>query len=171
MNKRTILVTAAVGVSILTAAMGFIAYDSVRSQSTENVVRISDARREALQLVALCNNPEGLKIQIAESTSKFGFLIASDRAKARAALVDNVIPVIDSRELACTSAQRDLTEVKRHLKTQDVFVDDSAPRVDAMVAKLAKAKAAATDLLAGFDRNAGTDELVAKLAPLRTAMD
>ena len=171
MTKRTIIVTIAVGVSVLISAMGFIAYNSVTSQTTEDVVKVSDARREARQLVALCDNVDGVKIQIAEGTSKFEIYIANDPKEGRKTLVDIVMPVIDSRDLACTSAQHDLVEVKQHLKVADKFVDDATPKVDAMVARLAKAKAAATELLAAFDHSAPPAELLAKLAPLRDWMN
>ena len=81
------------------------------------------------------------------------------------------MPVIDSRDLACTSAQHDLTEVKRTMKKADPFVEENLPKVDAMVAHLTKAKTAAKDLLAAFDRSAPPDELLAKLQPLRDAMN
>jgi len=171
MAKRNIIVAVSVGVSIITAVMGFVAYKAITGQTTEDVVRVSDARREAKQLVTLCDNVEGVKISLAESTSKFEAYIASDPKQGRQVLANTVMPVIDSRELACNQAQHDITEVKRSLTKADPFVDDAAPRVDAMVAKLAKAKAAAKDLLAAFDRSAPPDELLAKLQPLRTAMN
>ena len=171
MTKRNIIVTVSVGVSIFTAVMGFVAYKAITSQSTEDVVKVSDARREARQLVALCDNVEGVKIQLAEGTSKFETYIATDPTQGRKTLVDVVMPVIDSRDLACTSAQHDLSEVKRTMKKADPFVEDNLPKVDAMVARLAKAKTAATDLLAAFDRSAPPDELLAKLKPLRDAMN
>src|SRR3569623_787295 len=99
MAKRNIIVAVSVGVSIIPAVMGFVAYN------------------------------------------------ASDPKQGRQVLANSVMPVIDSRELACNQAQHDITEVKRSLTKADPFVDDAAPRVDAMVAKLAKAKAAAR-----FDR-------------------
>jgi hypothetical protein len=170
-TKRTIIVTVSVAVSIATAVMGFVAYKAITSQSTEDVVKVSDERREARQLVALCDNVEGVKIQLAEGTSKFEGYIASDPKQGRKTLVDIVMPVIDSRDLACTSAQHDLSEVKRTMKKADPFVEDNLPKVDAMVARLAKAKTAATDLLAAFDRSAPPDELLAKLQPLRDAMN
>jgi hypothetical protein len=170
-TKRTIIVAVSVTVSIVTAVMGFVAYKAITSQSTEDVVKVSDERREARQLVALCDNVEGVKIQLAEGTSKFERYIASDPQQGRKTLVDIVIPVIDSRDLACTSAQHDLSEVKRTMKKADPFVEDNLPKVDAMVARLAKAKTAATDLLAAFDRSAPPDELLAKLQPLRDAMN
>lgn len=170
-TKRNIIVAVSIAVSVATAVMGFVAYKAITGQSTEDVVKVSDARREALQLVALCDNIEGVKIQIAEGTSKFEVYIASDPKQGRKTLVDIVMPVIDSRDLACTSAQHDLVEVKQHLKGSDKFVDEATPKVDAMVARLAKAKTAATDLLAAFDRSAPPDELLAKLQPLRTAMN
>ena len=171
MTKRNIIVAVSVGVSVVTAVMGFVAYKAITGQTTEDVVRISDARREARQLVALCDNVEGVKIQLAEGTSKFEGYIASDPKEGRKTLVDIVMPVIDSRDLACTSAQRDLQEVKRTLKTTDPFVEQNLPKVDAMVTRLAKAKSAANDLLAAFDRNAPAPELLAKLPPLRDAMN
>jgi hypothetical protein len=170
-TKRNIIIAVSVGVSIVTAVMGFVAYNAITSQSTEDVVKVSDERREARQLVALCDNVEGVKIQLAEGTSKFEGYIASDPKAGRKTLVDIVMPVIDSRDLACTSAQHDLSEVKRTMKKADPFVEDNLPKVDAMVARLAKAKTAATDLLAAFDRSAAPDELLAKLASLRTAMN
>ncbi|HEY6038521.1 MAG TPA: hypothetical protein VIV58_29765 [Kofleriaceae bacterium] len=171
MAKRNIIVAVSVGVSIFTAVMGFVAYKAITSQTTEDVVRVSDQRREAKQLLALCDNTDAVKLQLAEGTSKFEAYIASDPKHGRQVLADTVMPVIDSRELACNQAQRDITEVKRSLTKPDPFVDEAAPRVDAMVAKLAKAKSAATELLAAFDRSAPPDELLAKLQPLRTAMN
>ena len=171
MTKRNIIVAVSVAVSIVTAVMGFVAYKAITSQSTEDVVRVSDERREARQLVALCDNVEGVKIQLAEGTSKFEGYIASDPQQGRKTLVDIVMPVLDSRDLACTSAQHDLSEVKRTMKKADPFVEDNLPKVDAMVARLAKAKTAATALLAAFDRSASPDELRAKLQPLRAAMN
>jgi hypothetical protein len=171
MTKRNIIVAVSVGVSIVTAVMGFVAYKAITSQSTEDVVKVSDARREARQLIALCDNTEGVKIQIAEGTSKFEIYIANDLKEGRKTLVDLVMPVIDSRELACTAAQRDIVEVKRAMKVADPFVDDAAPRVDAMVTKLARAKAAANDLLAAVDHGEPAAVLLAKLQPLRTAMN
>lgn len=171
MTKRNIIVAVSVAISIVTAVMGFVAYKAITSQSTEDVVKVSDARREARQLVALCDNVEGVKIQLAEGTSKLGAYIASDQEQGRKTLVDVVMPVIDSRDLACTSAQHDLTEVKRTMKKADPFVEENLPKVDAMVARLTKAKTAANDLLAAFDRSAPSAELLAKLEPLRDAMN
>jgi hypothetical protein len=71
MTKRNIIIAISLAVSIVTAVMGFVAYKAITSQSTVDVVKVSDARREARQLVALCNKVEGVKFQLAEGTSKF----------------------------------------------------------------------------------------------------
>ena len=128
MAKRNIIVAVSVGVSIITAVMGFVAYKAITGQTTEDVVRVSDARREAKQLVTLCDNVEGVKISLAESTAKFEVYIASDPKQGRQVLANTVMPVIDSRELACNQAQHDISEVKRSLTKADPFVDDAAPR-------------------------------------------
>jgi len=171
MTKRNIIVAISVGVSVFVAVSGFIAYKAITGQSTEDVVRVSDQRREAKQLLALCDNPEAAKAQLADSTAKFEVYIASDPKQGRQVLADTVLSAIESRAVACLVAQRDIHDVKRSLTKPDPFVDDAGPRVDAMVEKLTKAKIAATDLLAAFDRSAPQDELLAKLQPLRTAMN
>ena len=68
-------------------------------------------------------------------TAKFFEYFNTDEAHAKQVLVDVVIPVVTSRELACSTAQTDVAHVRKAATTPDKFMDDAAPVIDAQLAR------------------------------------
>ena len=168
MRKLVIAIT--VTVAVIIAAMGFIAYKQVRSQTTANLEVVSAERSEGRQLFHMCEGAVDSTIAgVQTGTTKFFEYFNTDRAKARHVLVDVVMPVVESRELACSTAQTDVAHVRKAATTPDTFMDDAAPVIDAQLARLKQIHANGDALAKALDANAPVDELKAKLDAFRAA--
>lgn len=165
--KKQIVVGISVGVALIVSAAGFAAWKRVEGQAPPNIDDLRDARVEAKQLVPMCDAAESVKIQLQEGTSHF---FEYDAKKAQQVLADVVMPVIDARDLACTTAARDLQQLLT-VKPVEPFVTAGVPKVAAMQVKLERAKAAAADLKATLARDAPHPEVTAKIATLVAAMN
>ena len=167
---RKYLIALAVTVSVAIAAMGFIAWKSVDRQKSAgvNVEVISAARQEAKQLYPMCrDSPAAVHNGVVTGTEHFEDLLTSDPKKARAKLVDMVLPLIESRQLACTSTLADFGEVNKIASQKDGYVEGAQPKVEAVIARFKTTHLAADQLRDALDRSAPKDELLAKLTALR----
>ncbi len=165
---RKYLIALAVTVSLAIAAMGFIAWESVDRQRVGNIEVISAAREEAKQLYPMClASPIAVRNGVTTGTAHFEELFATDPARAKKALADAVVPVIESRQDACTKTLADFGEVKKIATAKDAYVEGAQPRVEAVIARFKTTHLAADQLREALDRGAPRAELVAKLAALR----
>lgn len=168
MRKLVIAIT--VTVAVIIAAMGFIAYKKVRGQTTENLEVVSAERREGRQLFHMCEGAVDSTIAgVQTGTEKFFEYFNTDKAHAKQVLVDVVIPVVTSREYACSTAQTDVAHVRKAATTPDKFMDDAAPVIDGQLARLKQIHANGDALAKALDANAPVDELKTKLATFRAA--
>jgi hypothetical protein len=165
---RKYLIALAVAVSFAIAAMGFIAWEAVDRQKVDHIEVISAAREEAKQLFPMCMaSPAAVKNGVVTGTAHFEELFTTDPKRARKALVDVVVPVIESRQLACTSTLTDFGEVRKIATSMDAYVDGAQPKVEAVISRFKTTRLAADQLRDAIDRGAPQAELVAKLAALR----
>ena len=168
MRKLVIAIT--VTVAVIIAAMGFIAYKQVRSQTTANLEVVSAERSEGRQLFHMCEGAVDSTIAgVQTGTTKFFEYFNTDKAHAKQVLVDIVMPVVTSREFACETAQTDVAHVRKAATTPDKFMDDAAPVIDAQLARLKQIHANGEALAKALDANAAVDELKAKLDAFRAA--
>jgi hypothetical protein len=168
MRKLVIAIT--VTVAVIIAAMGFIAYKQVRGQTTANLEVVSAERNEGRQLFHMCEDAVASTIAgVNVGTAKFFEYFHTDKAHAKQVLVDVVLPVVTSRELACSTAQSDVAHVRKAATTPDKFMDDAAPVIDAQLARLKQIHANGDALVTALDANAPVAELQAKLDTLRAA--
>jgi hypothetical protein len=171
-TARKLFIAGAITLSVITAAMGFLAWKHVDAQRPKNVDVgiLSQQRDEARQLVHMCQDAlDGTLAGIQTGTSHFEEYFRTDLAKARQVLVDVVMPVVESRQFACTTAQADIAQVQKAMPERDRFLADAAPTIDAMVATLAKVHAGGDALRAALDAKAPAEELTAKLDAFRHA--
>lgn len=168
MRKLVIAIT--VTVAFIIAAMGFIAYKQVRGQTSANLEVVSTERREGRQLFHMCEGAVDSTIAgIQTGTAKLFEDFNTDKARAKHVLVDVVIPVVTSRELACSTAQSDVEHVRKAATTPDKFMDEAAPVIDMQLARLKQIHANGDALAKALDANAPVDELKAKLETFRAA--
>ncbi|MEO8840291.1 MAG: hypothetical protein ABI591_09900 [Kofleriaceae bacterium] len=160
----------AITVSVLIAAMGFIAYKQVSGQTTGNLEVVSAKRSEGRQLFHLCEGAVDSTIAgVQTGTTKFFEYFNTDRAHAKQVLVDVVIPVVTSREFACETAKADVAHVRKAATIPDKFMDDAAPVIDAQLARLKQIHANGDALAKALDANAPVDDLRTKLDTFRAA--
>jgi hypothetical protein len=165
---RKYLIALAIAVSVAIAAMGFIAWEAVDRQRVDHIEVISAAREEAKQLYPMCMaSPAAVKNGVTTGTAHFEELFTTDLEKARKTIVDVIVPVIESRQLACTSALADFSEVQKLATAKDAYVDGAQPKVQAVISRFKTTHLAAVLLRDAIDRGAPPAELVAKLTALR----
>ncbi len=169
-TKRKLVIAISVALSVMTAVMGFIAFEHVDAQKAPNVDLgvISQQRDEARQLVHMCEDSVSSTLAgIATGTSHFEDYFDHDPAKARKVLIETVMPVVESREFACTTAKTDIAAVLKAVPAGDRFLAAAAPRIDATIATLAKIHTNGDTLRAALDAKAPLDELKTKVATFR----
>ncbi|CAN5289017.1 hypothetical protein BH11MYX1_BH11MYX1_48250 [soil metagenome] len=167
---RKYLIALAVTVSIAIAAMGFIAWESVDRQKVDHIEVISAAREEAKQLYPMCmDSPAAVKNGVMTGTAHFEELFATDAKLVRKTLVDVVMPMIESRQLACTNTLADFGEVRKIATAKDAYVDGAQPKVEAVISRFKTTRLAADQLRDAIDRSAPQAELVTKLTALRAS--
>ncbi len=167
---RKYLIALAIATSVAIAAMGFIAWKAVDRQKTSgvSVEVISAAREEAKQLYPMCiDSPIAIRNSVATGTEHFEDLLVTDAKKARASLVDVIVPSIESRQLACTSTLADFGEVKKIAAPKDAWVTGAQPKVEAVIGRFKTTHLAAEQLRDAIDKGAAKAELLAKLTALR----
>jgi len=165
--RRGVAVGISVGVALIVSAAGFAAWKRVEGQAPANIEELKDARVEAKQLVPMCDAAESVKSQLVQGTSHFH---EYDARKAQQVLADVVMPVIDARDLACSTAAKDLVQLQT-LVPVEPFVTAGVPKVAAMQVKLERAKAAAAALKAALVANAAHPEVTAKIDALVASMN
>lgn len=167
---RKLIIAITVTVAVIIAAMGFIAYKQVRGQTSANLEEVSAERSEGRQLFHMCEGAVDSTIAgVQTGTTKFFEYFNTDKAHAKQVLVDVVIPVVTSREFACSTAQTDVAHVRKAATTPDKFMDDAAPVIDAQLARLKQIHANGDALAKALDANAPVDELKTKLDAFRAA--
>jgi len=167
---RKLIIAICIAVSLLIAAMGFIAYTGVQHQTSGNLEVVSAQRNEGRQLFHLCEGAvAGTIAGIQTGTSHFLEYFNTDRAKAKQVLVDVVMPVVTSREFACSTAKEDVAAVRKAATTPDRFMDDAVPVIDEQLARLQKIHANGDALAKAIDANAPVGDLARALETFRTA--
>ncbi len=165
--KRT-AVTIAIVAAALAAAGGVLAWHESAERAARERRVLAHVRDEARELVGYCDL-ESFAAQIDMATSRFPMYVAADRPRAAKTLGSIVMPVIDARELACTSAQSDLEQLRADGEP-DPWVDAQLPKVRAAVAVVARTREAArTFARAVADPATPTDDLARAAGAIRDA--
>ncbi len=131
--------------------------------------QLAATREEARQLVHMCDDSgAGLANDIAVGTSHFGHYFATDPKHALRVMTEVVMPVLDARELACSTAATDIAIVQRD-GDEDPWIDAAAPKVEAALARIKQVRAAADALRSALELAAAHAELAQRLAALLAA--
>lgn len=166
---RKYVIGAAIVIAIFISVMGFMAYTKIQAQgpAPEKAGEVLDSRKDARKLVHLCEDVVeptlgALKTNAAALPDQF----AKDRAKAKQTVADQLVPLIDTRKMACTEAKSKVDFVNSNMKVPDDEMSALAPKLDAQLAALDKIRANAVALGAALDAGAPVDELNRKLDAL-----
>ena len=166
---KKIFVGLGIAVSVLIAVMGFVAYKQVRSQSTVPLEVISAQQKEGKDLFRMCQGAVASTMAgIAEGTAHFDEILSTDPARAKKVMVDVVMPVVASREFACSTARDDIAAVRKAATKPDQFMEDAMPVIERELAKLTRIHANGDALVSGLEGKAPYNELMAKYTTFAT---
>ncbi|MFT3700623.1 MAG: hypothetical protein QM831_46190 [Kofleriaceae bacterium] len=166
---RNYIIGAAILIAIFVSVMGFMAYTKIRDQGPppENAAAVQEARAKAKRLVHMCEDVVAPTLgTIKTNAAPLPELFKSDRDKAKATVANNIVAAIETRELACNEAKKDMDFVNANMKVPDPEMKDGAAKLDTQIDALKKIRANANALTAALDANAAPDELQKKLDTL-----
>jgi hypothetical protein len=166
---KKIFVGLGIAVSVLIAVMGFVAYKQVRSQSSVPLEVISEQNKEGRDLFKMCQGAVASTMAgITDGTAHFDEILSTDPARAKKVLVDVVMPVVASREFACSTAREDIAAVRKASTKPDAFLEGAVPVVERELAKLTTIHANGDALAAALEAKASYNELMSKYVTFAT---
>ncbi len=169
---RKYVITAAIVIAAFISVMGFMAYTKIRDQGPppDKQGEVLDARKEAMKLVHMCDDVVAPTLGALKTNSAhLPELFASDRAKAKQQVADQIVPLIDTRKMACADAKTKIDFVNSSMKVPDKEMVALSPMLGTQIAALDKIHANADALSAAIDANAPPAELQKKLDTLLAA--